>query len=170
MVKNKNIIGIIAPRVYSTGGFDPNTRDHIYNELEILLKNHLEKNPSTECICGINSGVEQDFIKICIKNKIPYTLCIQYDLQHFENLQDIDFNIFLNSAKNVVKISKGKYSPQKNISKIKFIINNSNKLILINNVKIPFPFKKFIDSSKEILTIENKQNVHGVFRRGSEAE
>lgn len=137
-------VGIIGPRPYFLGGHDINNeiRQNLRQQISSILKKLSNEHGIIVGITGLSAGAEQDFALTCLENKIDYYVFLPYECNDKGKSPPNEsmklYSKLLDHSVDTVILYDGKYSPQKNIDKNLYIIDNSDYLIYVKSKKFDF--------------------------------
>lgn len=138
-------LGIIAPRTFTTGGFDisDNVRIRIrkFSERIVtgILASGLSQDPNFTLvgITGLGLGPEQDFADICRDHNVDYSGYLSFENQN-ERWNKLPVDItnkyfeYLEKAVGIHQTAEGQYSPRKTLRHNNKVVEDSDFVIIIN--------------------------------------
>lgn len=134
-------VGIISPRVFSTGGYDIEDplRAKLKNQISTILNELQEKHQFIIGITGLSNGPEKDFFFLCQEKNIDCNLLLPFQKTD-EQYKKLPSDLFpyqasiLEKSLSVQYVSDGVYSPRKMFKKHYRLIQDSNAVILIHSI------------------------------------
>lgn len=134
-------LGIIGPRVFSTGGYDPDDplRCSLRNQIDAVINDLQKTHPFIIGLTGLHNGPEKDFFYICQNRKIECHVILPFQKLE-EQYKKLPTHLFpwqadmMAEVLSVKYVSDGVYSPRKMLRKNIRIIQESNAVIMIHSI------------------------------------
>ena len=153
-------LGIIAPRVFSTGGYDVDDplRQSLRENIDAVIKDLQKTQPFIIGLTGLHNGPEQDFFYLCQNRKIDCHIIFPFQKleEQYKKLPTQLFPCQENIIKDVLSVkyvSDGIYSPRKMLKKNIRIIQESNAIIMIHSIMTNYSLLEKALKKKQVYNI-----------------